>query len=73
MKINLLIALISALSSSAVIANPSLTISTSTTSRDYPLSDLQSLVIPLVKGEYQLKIEGVNKDCQSPIAKKNKI
>ncbi|UKA08055.1 alpha-amylase [Photobacterium damselae subsp. damselae] len=70
MKINLLIALISALSSSAVIANPSLTISTSTTSRDYPLSDLQSLVIPLVKEEYQLKIEGINKDCQSPIAKK---
>ena len=71
MKVNMLFAVVcSALSSSVVLATPSLTLSTTTTSRDYLLSQQTILEVPLVKDKYQLKIEGINQDCQQPTATK---
>ncbi|HAS6349568.1 alpha-amylase [Vibrio sp. IRLE0018] len=67
MKLNA-ITLTLLLSSTAAIAEPNLTISTTTNSRDFPLSAEQPLVVPLVKESYQLKITGLEGDCQAPDA-----
>ncbi|HFQ4940483.1 TPA: alpha-amylase [Vibrio vulnificus] len=67
MKLNA-ITLTLLLSSTASIAEPNLTISTTTNSRDFPLSAEQPLVVPLVKDSYQLKITGLEGDCQAPDA-----
>ncbi|EMB7844992.1 alpha-amylase [Vibrio vulnificus] len=67
MKLNA-ITLTLLLSSAAAIAEPNLTISTTTNSRDFPLSAEQPLVVPLVKDSYQLKITGLEGDCQAPDA-----
>ncbi|EJT0553918.1 alpha-amylase [Vibrio vulnificus] len=67
MKLNA-ITLTLLLSSTAAIAEPNLTISTTTNSRDFPLSAEQPLVVPLVKDSYQLKITGLEGDCQAPDA-----
>ncbi|GAL30010.1 periplasmic alpha-amylase [Vibrio variabilis] len=49
--------------SPALFASPYLTVSTSTTSRDYPIVADEPLVIPLTKDKYQLKISGIDGDC----------
>lgn len=67
MKLNA-ITLTLLLCSTAAIAEPNLTISTTTNSRDFPLSAEQPLVVPLVKDSYQLKITGLEGDCQAPDA-----
>nr|WP_217906499.1 alpha-amylase [Vibrio sp. JPW-9-11-11] len=49
--------------SSAALASPNLTLSTSTTSRDFPLQNGQPIVLPLTKDTYQVTISGINGDC----------
>lgn len=53
------------LASPGLFASPNLTISTTTNSRDFPLSTETPLVIPLTKDNYTLKITGVEGNCQA--------
>ncbi|WP_372078541.1 alpha-amylase [Vibrio amylolyticus] len=46
------------------VASPNLAISTTTTSRDFPLNGDTPLVVTLSKDEYTLKISGIEGDCQ---------
>ncbi|WP_158135493.1 alpha-amylase [Vibrio navarrensis] len=64
MKLNA-ITLTLLLSSAAAVAEPNLTISTTTNSRDFPLSTEQPLVVPLVKDTYTLKVTGLEGNCQA--------
>ena len=54
-----------------LLASPSLmaanlTISTSTNSRDFPLSAEKPLVVPLTKATYTMKVTDVEGDCKAP-------
>lgn len=49
-----------------VMASPNLAISTTTNSRDFPLSSEEPLVIPLTKDDYTLRITGVEGQCEAP-------
>lgn len=49
----------------AALAAPNLTISTTTNSRDFPLSSEQPLVIPLTKDSYTLTVTGLDGECQA--------
>lgn len=49
----------------AVMAAPNLTVSTTTNSRDFPLSSGQPLIIPLTKGNYTLTITGLDGNCNA--------
>ncbi|NOH64838.1 alpha-amylase [Vibrio sp. RE88] len=62
---HLSLAVLTALISSASLAAPTLTISTTTTSRDFPLSALDPLVLPLKKETYQVNISGIDGTCPS--------
>ncbi|EKO3706750.1 alpha-amylase [Vibrio metschnikovii] len=53
------------LAAPAVLASPNITISTTTNSRDFPLSTTSPLVIPLAKDNYTLKISGIEGDCHA--------
>ena len=61
------------LTSASAIAEPNITISTTTNSRDFPLSAEQPLVVPLTKDGYTLKITGVEGDCVAPDGQKVKF
>ncbi|EPZ8237569.1 alpha-amylase [Vibrio fluvialis] len=50
----------------AAMASPNLTISTTTNSRDFPLSSEEPLVVPLTKDDYTLRITSVDGQCQAP-------
>jgi alpha-amylase len=54
------------LASASAIAEPNISISTTTNSRDFPLSAAQALVVPLTKDGYTLKITGVEGECTAP-------
>jgi alpha-amylase len=47
-----------------------LTVSTSTSSRDYPLSTAQPLAVPLAKGSYTLQVSDLIGTCQAPSEQK---
>ena len=49
-----------------VFAAPNLTISTTTTSRDFPLDAKTPLVIPLTKESYTIKVSGIEGQCSAP-------
>lgn len=61
------------LASAAASAQPTLSISTTTTSRDLPLSSQQPLVVPLTKQNYQLTISDLPGSCQAPDQQKVKF
>ncbi|MGF1697067.1 alpha-amylase [Vibrio lamellibrachiae] len=63
----------SALMSSEAMASPNITVSTTTTSRDFPLSDEAPLVISLSKESYTLTVSGIDGDCQSVDGQKIKF
>ncbi|BDR15294.1 alpha-amylase [Vibrio sp. STUT-A11] len=65
MKLNLITTTL-LLASASAIAEPNITISTTTNSRDFPLSAEQPLVVPLTKDGYTLKITGVEGSCTAP-------
>ncbi len=72
MKLNLITTTL-LLASASAIAEPNITISTTTNSRDFPLSAEQPLVVPLTKDGYTLKITGVEGDCVAPDGQKVKF
>ncbi len=51
--------------SAHVIAEPNITISTTTNSRDFPLSAGQALIVPLTKDGYTLEITGIEGSCNA--------
>ncbi|CAH0526651.1 alpha-amylase [Vibrio hippocampi] len=61
------------LTSVSALADPNITISTGTTSRDYPLNSEQPLVVSLVKDAYRFKVVGVTGDCTAPQSQKIKF
>ena len=61
------------LASATASAQPTLSISTTTTSRDFPLSAQQPLVVPLTKQNYQLTISDLPGRCQAPDKQKVKF
>ncbi len=65
MKLNLITTTL-LLASASAIAEPNITISTTTNSRDFPLSAEQPLVVPLTKDGYTLKITGIEGNCTAP-------
>ncbi|WP_261817785.1 alpha-amylase [Vibrio gallicus] len=67
-KITLLAAAIA--SSTSVFASPNLSISTTTTSRDFPISATQPLVVSLSKDQYLFKVTGIEGDCSAPDSQK---
>ncbi|KFI13450.1 alpha-amylase [Vibrio sp. B183] len=67
------LAVLTALISSASIAAPTLTMSTTTTSRDFPLSASDPLVLPLKKETYQVNISGIDGTCPSVAEQKVKF
>ncbi|WP_295895521.1 alpha-amylase [uncultured Vibrio sp.] len=54
-----------ALAASNSIASPNLAISTTTTSRDFPLNSDTPLIVTLSKDEYTLKVSGLEGDCRA--------
>ncbi|MGD8110786.1 alpha-amylase [Vibrio sp. TRT 17S01] len=70
MKTPILVAAISALTSMVVNASPTLSISTTTTSRDFPLTSQAPLTIPLVKDTYTLTISGLTGNCKADTQQK---
>ncbi|MGF1751006.1 alpha-amylase [Vibrio cionasavignyae] len=70
---SLLIAMPSLFASSALLASPYLTISTTTTSRDYPLENGNAVVVPLTKDKYQLTISGIDGQCDNQLPSKIKF
>ncbi|NRB67076.1 MAG: alpha-amylase [Vibrio sp.] len=62
---HLSLAVLTALISLSSLATPTLTISTTTTSRDFPLSTSDPLVLPLKKETYQVNISGIDGTCPS--------
>lgn len=65
--------MLAALCSFTVVASPNLTLSTTTTSRDIPLSITQPAVLSLTKDSYQLTISGIEGKCQTTAAQKVKF
>ncbi|MFC5079875.1 Alpha-amylase precursor [Vibrio thalassae] len=61
------------LASPSLFASPYLTISTSTTSRDYPLDTTTPLIVTLNKDNYQLKVSGIDASCDNKLPKKVKF
>ena len=59
-------ALVATLLSAPLLAAPNITISTTTTSRNFPLSSDEALVIPLPKDNYTIKVSGVVGNCIAP-------
>ncbi|WP_156137452.1 alpha-amylase [Vibrio sinaloensis] len=59
--------------STSAFAAPSLSVSTTTTSRDFPLTASDPLVLPLTKQLYQLKISDVEGECEAPAEQKVKF
>ena len=72
MKLNLITTTL-LLSSASAIAEPNITISTTTNSRDFPLSAEQPLVVPLTKDGYTLKITGIEGNCTAAEEQKIKF
>lgn len=72
MKLNLITTTF-LLASASAIAEPNITISTTTNSRDYPLNVEQPLVVPLTKDGYTLKVTGVEGNCTAPDEQKVKF
>lgn len=65
--------MLAALCSFPVFASPTLTLSTTTTSRDVPLSASEPVVLSLNKESYQLTISGVEGTCKAPENQKVKF
>ncbi|CED60050.1 Alpha-amylase [Moritella viscosa] len=65
MKLNK-ISLVLMLVSPSLFASPNLTISTSTTSRDFLLTSESPLVVPLTKASYTLNVTGIEGSCIKP-------
>lgn len=61
------------LASTGALAQPTLSLSTTTTSRDFPLNAAQSLVVPLTKQTYQIKVSELSGDCKAPESQKVKF
>ncbi|MGR5499866.1 alpha-amylase [Vibrio sp. DNB22_10_4] len=61
------------LASPGLLASPNITVSTSTTSRDYPITADEPLVIPLTKDKYQLKVSGIDGNCDRQLPSKIKF
>lgn len=59
--------------SSSALAQPTLSVSTTTTSRDFPLDGSSPVILPLTKQTYQLKISDVAGDCSAPETQKVKF
>lgn len=59
--------------STAVMASPSLTLSTTTTSRDFPLHSGEPIVLPLTKDTYQITITGIDGQCAEAAEQKVKF
>ena len=57
------ISLVILLASPSLFASPNITISTSTNSRDFPLTSEPLLVVPLTKASYTLKVTGIEGSC----------
>ncbi|NLS12152.1 alpha-amylase [Vibrio sp. SM6] len=72
MKLNLLTTSLLLLTSSALAA-PTITIATSTTSRDFPLSAEEPLIVPLQKNDYVISVEGLNGKCSADPKQKIKF
>lgn len=67
-QISLLVAGVCA--SGSLLAEPNITISTSTTSRDFPITAEQPLVVSLNKEQYTFKVSGIEGDCSAPSEQK---
>ncbi|SEF42246.1 alpha-amylase [Vibrio hangzhouensis] len=61
------------LASPSLMASPYMTISTSTTSRDYPLDTENPVVVTLAKDKYELKVSGIDGHCQHTLPNKIKF
>ncbi|MDX2320825.1 MAG: alpha-amylase [Moritella sp.] len=72
MKLNK-ISLLLMLACPSLFASPNLTISTSTNSRDFPLTSQSPLVVPLTKASYTLKITGIEGSCVTQTKQKVKF
>ncbi|WP_456294960.1 alpha-amylase [Vibrio sp. AK197] len=59
-------AITASLISVSALAAPNITVSTTTTSRNFPLDASDDLVIPLPKDDYTFKISGVMGNCIAP-------
>ncbi|KGY10438.1 alpha-amylase [Vibrio sinaloensis] len=59
--------------STSAFAAPSLSVSTTTTSRDFPLTASEPVVLPLTKQLYQLKVSDVEGECEAPAEQKVKF
>lgn len=53
------------LASACVVAEPTITISTTTNSRNFPLNPDQPLVVPLVKDSYTIDVIGIDGNCEA--------
>lgn len=61
------------IASSSSVAQPTLSLSTTTTSRDFPLDAQQPLIVPLTKQTYQMKISDLSGNCKAPDNQKVKF
>lgn len=59
--------------STLALAQPNISISTTTTSRDFPLDASDPLVVPLTKQTYQIKVSDLVGDCLAPENQKIKF
>lgn len=57
------LALLATACSATALASPNLTISTTTTSRDFPLQSGKPIVLPLSKATYQITLSGIEGKC----------
>lgn len=71
MKLNLITTLLVLSSSSLSAAN--LTVSTTTNSRDFPITQAQPVTIPLTKNSYVIKVSDLEGNCQAGEASKLKF
>lgn len=65
MKLNTITTLVLASCSVAAWASPQISISTTTNSRNFPLNASEPLVVPLAKDEYEVRINGIDGQCES--------
>ncbi|WP_159737375.1 alpha-amylase [Vibrio atypicus] len=70
---NLTITLGLILTSTFVSAQPTLSISTTTTSRNFPLNTEEPVVVPMTKQKYQIKISDLEGNCSAPEGQKVKF
>ncbi|CAM2917669.1 alpha-amylase [Vibrio rarus] len=59
-----------ALHSPFIYAGPNISITTSTTARDFPLSGETPLIVSLNKNKYLFKVNGLEGDCRAPDSQK---